>query len=116
MDTKEITVNMGRHDSSTYKGVETRNANLILKGSVLVITGGKVSYFNGDILNPNEEQIGSFTYRTKEYNPEGHPNMSDYLSCTLNRGESFALSAEANELILASINKIESETQTQNTK
>lgn len=114
METKDITINMGRHDSSTYKGVETRNANLILKGSILVVTGDKVAYFNGDILNAKEEQIGNFTYRTKDYSPEGHPNMSDYLSCNINKGESFSLSAEANELILASISKIES--QTQNTK
>lgn len=112
MATKELTVKLGQHDSTSYKNVEVEGNNLSLKGSSLVITNDKVSYFNGKVCNSKLEEIGNFQYRTKEYNPADHPGMEDNLSFNMNKGEYFSLSAEALELILASIVKFESDYQT----
>lgn len=116
MDTKDLTVAIGTHDSSTYTGTEVKGINLTLKGSLLVMTGNKVSYFRGDLYKSNE-QIGTFEYRTADYRMNGHPGNDAVCAPYITKDDYFRYSPEASELLLASIAKIQNDFQTtQNTK
>lgn len=113
--TDNFTVNKGVHETSVYKGGEVKNESITLKIESLTMTYNKVSRMKGNICDVNDVEIGTFTYQTKEYKSDMHAmNERDTFNINMYNKDNFTATGEANNLVLASIAKIETEYQTIN--